>query len=218
MAEIKIKRCVVGMISTNCYMVYHDGEEKDEKPCVIIDPGDNAQYLARICQNEKLKPQAILLTHGHFDHIMAADELRRIFQVPICIGEKEQALLSDPDMNVSKLGGEQVTLTADRLLRDGESLDFLGEEWKVLFTPGHTGGGVCYYLEKQNMLFSGDTLFEQSVGRTDLPTGSAGAIVDSVVRVLFALPDQVMVYPGHGDETSIGYEKQHNPVAHYAGR
>ena len=103
-------------------------------------------------------------------------------------------------------------------LRDGETLDFLGEEWKVLFTPGHTGGGVCYYLKDQKMLFSGDTLFDQSVGRTDLPTGSGRAIIDSVTRVLFALPDDVMVYPGHGDETSIGYEKLHNPVAHYEGR
>ena len=174
MAELKIKRCVVGMISTNCYIVYK-APQGEENPCIIIDPGDNASYLAKLCRDEKLKPEAILLTHGHFDHMMAADELRRTFQIPIYAGEKEVELLADPDMNVSKLGGECVSL-------------------------------------------NGDTLFDQSVGRTDLPTGSGRAIVDSVTRVLFALPDDVMLYPGHGDETSIGYEKLHNPVAHYAGR
>ena len=205
------------MISTNCYIVYKE-PQGEENPCIIIDPGDNAPYLTKLCRDEKLTPQAILLTHGHFDHMMAADELRKTFQIPIYAGEKEVELLADPDMNVSKLGGECVSLNVDRLLRDGETLDFLGEEWRVLFTPGHTGGGVCYYLKDQKMLFSGDTLFDQSVGRTDLPTGSGRAIIDSVTRVLFALPDDVMVYPGHGDETSIGYEKLHNPVAHYAGR
>lgn len=128
--------------------------------CIIIDPGDNASYLAKLCRDEKLKPEAILLTHGHFDHMMAADELRRTFQIPFMPGEKEVELLADPDMNVSKLGGECVSLNVDRLLRDGETLDFLGEEWKVLFTPGHTGGGVCYYLKEQKILFSGDTLFD----------------------------------------------------------
>ena len=113
MAELKIKRCVVGMISTNCYIVYK-APQGEENPCIIIDPGDNASYLAKLCRDEKLKPGAILLTHGHFDHMMAADELRRTFQIPIYAGEKEVELLADPDMNVSKLGGECVSLNVDR--------------------------------------------------------------------------------------------------------
>ena len=211
---IKVNYRALGMLSTNCYVV----ENPDSQKVLIVDPGDSPLEIERQIDEIDGDPEAILLTHGHFDHMMAADELRRTFQIPIYAGEKEVELLADPDMNVSKLGGECVSLNVDRLLRDGETLDFLGEEWKVLFTPGHTGGGVCYYLKEQKILFSGDTLFDQSVGRTDLPTGSGRAIVDSVTRVLFALPDNVMVYPGHGDETSIGYEKLHNPVAHYAGR
>ena len=211
---IKVNYRALGMLSTNCYVV----ENPDSQKVLIVDPGDSPLEIERQIDEIDGDPEAILLTHGHFDHMMAADELRRTFQIPIYAGEKEVELLADPDMNVSKLGGECVSLNVDRLLRDGETLDFLGEEWKVLFTPGHTGGGVCYYLKEQKILFSGDTLFDQSVGRTDLPTGSGRAIVDSVTRVLFALPDDVMVYPGHGDETSIGYEKLHNPVAHYAGR
>ena len=124
MAELKIKRCVVGMISTNCYIVYK-APQGEENPCIIIDPGDNASYLAKLCRDEKLKPEAILLTHGHFDHMMAADELRRTFQIPIYAGEKEVELLADPDMNVRKLGGECVRRKVDRLVFDLETLDFL---------------------------------------------------------------------------------------------
>ncbi len=210
----KVTHINVGNLAENCWFLANE----DTKEAVVIDPGAEPDRICAAAEKHGWKITAILLTHGHFDHMMAADELRRTFQIPIYAGEKEVELLADPDMNVSKLGGECVSLNVDRLLRDGETLDFLGEEWKVLFTPGHTGGGVCYYLKEQKILFSGDTLFDQSVGRTDLPTGSGMAIIDSVTRVLFALPDEVMVYPGHGDETSIGYEKLHNPVAHYAGR
>ena len=140
---IKVNYRALGMLSTNCYVV----ENPDSQKVLIVDPGDSPLEIERQIDEIDGDPEAILLTHGHFDHMMAADELRRTFQIPIYAGEKEVELLADPDMNVSKLGGECVSLNVDRLLRDGETLDFLGEEWKVLFTPGHTGGGVCYYLK-----------------------------------------------------------------------
>lgn len=107
-------------------------------------------------------------------------------------------------------------LSADEFLRDGQVLHLLGDEWKVLSTPGHTAGSVCYYLEAEQVLISGDTLFHESMGRTDLPTGSSSAIVKSITEKLFVLPDDTMVYPGHGDPTTIGYEKKYNPVTAYS--
>ena len=219
MGKMKIKTCVLGMISTNCYIVYRKQDNApagELMPAVVIDPGDNASYIHNKCRELGVKPEAILLTHGHFDHMLAAEDVRRAFHVPIYAGEKEMALLKEPDMNLSRTGGEAVSLTADKWLREGETLELLGLKWKVLFTPGHTSGSVCYYVEEEGVLFSGDTLFCQSVGRTDLPTGSSSDIIDSVIRVLFMLPEETKVYPGHEEETTIGWEKKRNPVAYYA--
>ncbi len=219
MKNLTLQTCVLGMISTNCYIVYRkekSGTEGELSPCVIIDPGDNAPFIQNKCWELRLCPQALLLTHGHFDHILAAEDLRRTFHIPILAGEKETALLEDPDKNLSCTSGEAVPLTADRWLREGETLTLLGESWKVLFTPGHTAGSVCYYIEEEHVLFSGDTLFYESAGRTDLPTGSSAALIDSVIRILFPLPDETAVYPGHGEKTVIGYEKKRNPLAYYA--
>lgn len=210
MKGLTINTCVLGMISTNCYIVYENSSG------VIVDPADNAPYILNKCRELGVKPEVILLTHGHFDHILAAEEIRRTFHIPIYACEKEMALLKEPDFNLSRTGGEEVSLEADYWLREGETLELLGRKWKVLNTPGHTGGSVCYYIEEEQVLFSGDTLFCQSVGRTDLPTGQFSEIMESVVGVLFALPEETKVYPGHGEGTSIGYEKKRNPLARYA--
>lgn len=211
MSDFRIERCVLGMVSTNCYIVYQN--TKDElKPGVVIDPGDNAPFILNKCRELGVRPEAVLLTHGHFDHILAAEDIRRTFHIPIMAGEEEMALLEEPDMNLTGSFGDDMSLAADRWLRDGEVLELMGHSWKVLHTPGHTGGCVCFYVEDEGVLFSGDTLFHESVGRTDLPTGNSVQIVDSVVRKLLVLPDATKVYPGHDSRTTIGHEKQYNVI------
>ncbi len=219
MSDFRIEKCVLGMVSTNCYIVYREVEEEKRreglKPGVIIDPGDNATFILNKCRELQVRPEAVLLTHGHFDHILAAEDIRRTFHIPILAGEKEMALLEEPDMNLTGSYGEDMSLTADRWLRDGEILDLIGRSWKVLHTPGHTAGCVCFYVEEEGVLFSGDTLFHQSVGRTDLPTASSVDIIDSVVGKLFVLPESTRVYPGHDSDTTIGHEKKYNVICRY---
>ena len=131
-------------------------------------------------------------------------------------GAAEEPLFLDPGKNLSaQMWPEQVSFKPDELLHDGDSLELLGFQWKVLETPGHTAGGICYYLPEEEVLLAGDTLFENSFGRTDLPTGSMSQLVRSIVDKLFVLPDDTMVYPGHGDPTTIGHEKRYNPVSYY---
>lgn len=209
MSDFRIKTCVLGMVSTDCYIVYHQGQ------AVIIDPADNGSYIWNQCRELGVTPVAILLTHGHFDHVMAAEELRKNLGIHIYAGEAEAALLKDPSLNLSTSFGTNVSFQADRLVKDGDVLEFLGAKWQVLETPGHTTGSVCYLVEEEDLLFSGDTLFAESLGRTDFPTGNSGQIIKSITERLFELREDIMVYPGHGEPTTIGHEKRYNPVAHY---
>ena len=204
---MKIEQYCVGQVATNCYFAIN-GETKE---MLVIDPGDSAKMLADKINQEGLKPQAILLTHGHFDHVLAAEELAGIFGVKIYAHEKEQDTLENPGKNVSLMVGGRDAYHADVYVKDGEVLELAGMKVKVLHTPGHTAGGCCYYLEEEGALFSGDTLFCQSVGRTDFPGGSMSEIVRSIKEKLMALPDEVRVYPGHMDLTTIGKERAYNP-------
>lgn len=215
MSDFRMKTCVLGQVSTNCYLIYNEGT----KEAVVVDPADNAAYILNKCRELGITPVAVLLTHGHFDHILAVQDLRRAFRCKVYAGMEEDAMLQDPSLNLSgTFGGDQIGLEADYLLRDGEELDLIGFRWKVIFTPGHTAGSVCYLVGSEGALLSGDTLFADSLGRTDLPTASSSAIVKSILERLFVLPEDTMVYPGHGDPTTIGHEKQYNPVAVYNRR
>lgn len=210
--DMRIKTMMLGPIQTNCYLVYHETTKKG----IIIDPADWATAIVQECRENGVEPEAILLTHGHGDHILAADGLRQEWKIPVIASETERELLADPSLNLSlALGMPRTSLKADREVRDGEVVEAAGFHFQVIATPGHTKGSVCYLEKEEKVLFSGDTLFEQSLGRTDFPTGSAKEIVESITGKLFALPDDTMVYPGHGDPTVIGREKQYNPVARY---
>ncbi len=212
MSDFRIKTCVLGMVSTNCYIIYRDGGSQ----AMIVDPADHPQQILLECKNLRVTPEAVLLTHGHFDHITAAEDLRRETGCRVYVAEDEEKLLLDPEKNLScKMGRQRVSLSADEEVKDGQILELLGWKWRVIATPGHTAGSVCYYLEEEDVLISGDTLFAESLGRTDLPTGSSGQIVASICEKLFELPDDTIVYPGHGDPTTIGHEKQYNPVVPY---
>ncbi len=213
MSDLRIQTYVLGGVSTNCYLMFHN----KTRQAVVVDPADNGAYVLNKCRELEVTPTAILLTHGHFDHIMAVEDICRAFPCQVYAGREENQLLQDPSMNLSgSMGMEQIGIEADVLVRDGEVLSLIGFEWKVLETPGHTAGSVCYYLESEKVLISGDTLFADSLGRTDLPTGDSRAIVRSITEKLLALPEDTMVYPGHGEVTTIGHEQRYNPVAVYS--
>ena len=205
--NIEIKMMVLGPVQTNCFFLINE----DTKELLIIDPADRAQGIIDWIQSEGLKPVAILLTHGHFDHIMAVEGLRKEYQIPMYASKDEVEVLANPQLNVSTMMGAYVSMKADELFADGDVLELAGMKLKVISTPGHTIGRVCFYIEEEKMLISGDTLFEASVGRTDFPTGSSRQLINSIKTRLFILPEDVNVFPGHGEVTSIAYEKTHNP-------
>lgn len=205
---IRVDTKVVGPVSTNCYFLINE----DLKEAVIVDPGDEAAKLADHITRYGLKPVAILLTHGHFDHIMAAESLKEVYDVPVYACAKEKGLLNSSGKNLAKgFMRMDFTMDADIYCKEGDEFYLAGVTIKVLETPGHTRGGCCYYIASENIVFSGDTLFYESVGRTDFEDGSYPDICRSIKEKLFVLPDDTMCYPGHGVTTTIGREKERNP-------
>ena len=205
---MEIKRLVLGLVRTNCYIVY----DSDTKKAVIIDPAADSRRITEEITGLGVTPEAVLLTHGHFDHMLAAESLKNGYQIPICVAKGDAELLQHPDMNCSQqFLHMSYSISADEELEDGQNLRFLNGAFSVITTPGHTKGSCCYYAKNENILFSGDTLFQESVGRTDLPTGSAATLVTSIREILFVLPEDTLVLSGHGDQTTIGEEKQYNP-------
>lgn len=205
---IIVEKYQLGMVRTNCYLIHND----ETKEVIIVDPADNAKIIEQMIKEKNLSVQAILLTHGHFDHILAANELHDTYHVPIMAHENEKQILEDPSLNLSiGMGEEPCTVKADYFFKDNEIIELLHTKVKVLHTPGHTAGGVCYLFLKEKMMLSGDTLFEESVGRTDFPTGSMSTLVHSIKEKLMVLEDEITVYPGHEGETSISHERNFNP-------
>ena len=214
MSDLRIKTYQVGQIGTNCYVIYRE----DIKKAIIVDPGDDGAYILKQCEALLVKPEVILLTHGHFDHIMGVAEIKQAYpEIKIYAGEKERKMLSDPSVNMSFHMGRSCFVEADHFMSDGETLEAAGITLNVITTPGHTEGSVCYYRKEDDVLISGDTLFLESLGRTDLPGGNPTQIIASIREKLFTLPGDTMVYPGHGNVTTIGHEKSYNPVALYRG-
>lgn len=217
MAEIKIGKMVLGVCQTNCYFLYREGE----KECIVVDPADQGVSIYGVLQKNGFRVSAILLTHGHFDHIWGLDALRDavcaaaesdgLEPVKVYAHEAEKELLRDAGKNVSRQAGRPCVTSADVYVKDGEEISAAGMSFQVIATPGHTAGGCCYYFREAGFLLSGDTLFAESIGRTDFPTGSMGVLVRSVKEKLFVLPDDTKVYPGHGESTTIGHEKENNP-------
>ncbi len=205
---MKIQNFVLGMVGTNCYLVVNE----EEKQCILIDPAVYSGEIAEQIRREGLDLRAILLTHGHFDHIMGIDGFRKEFpEIPVYAHREEEALLKDASMNASLEFGRQYTFSGAAYAEDGDVLDLAGMQFRVIHTPGHTIGGCCYYLQEEKVLFSGDTLFRESIGRTDFPTGNGGQLMRSIREKLFTLPEETAVYPGHMERTTIGDEKKYNP-------
>lgn len=197
----------LGLISTNCYFIVN--EETNEM--ILVDPADSADYIVSVIEEKKYYPKAILLTHGHYDHILAVRSVKEKYDIPVIAGEKENKTLRDPSVNLSRFFGKECAFSADSYIEDEEVFETAGFIIKGLHTPGHTEGSMCYYFEKEGFVISGDTLFYESVGRTDFPKGSTLKLINSIKEKLFVLPDKTDVYPGHGEPTTIGHEKNYNP-------
>ncbi len=206
---IDIDSIVVGGVGTNCYIVRRENSGQ----CVVVDPGYSGRKIARHIHNEGCKLEDVFLTHGHFDHMMGVTFLMEEAGGRLCAFEEERAVLEDPGLNVTAMAGSAMTLQADVYFRDGQVYETAGMKFTVIHTPGHTKGSCCYYLKEEGILFSGDTLFLESVGRTDLPTGNDRQIIESLKEKVLALPEEVKVFPGHGPATEIGYERENNPYA-----
>ena len=204
---MKVERFLTGILSTNCYVAWNE----QTKEAVIVDPAAYSKKLAEFLREEGLKPQAVLLTHGHFDHIMGLDALLEEYPVPVYVHGAEKGLIADPKTNLSLTYTNGYVFEDATYVTDGQKITAAGVTFEVLFTPGHTSGGCCYYAETENMLFSGDTLFRCSVGRSDLPTGDETTLIRSIKEKLLVLPENTVVYPGHMAATTIQTEKTANP-------
>lgn len=198
----------VGDFATNCYIF----GDKSTKEVNIIDPGGEPNKIIDFIKKNEYIVRNIILTHGHFDHIGGLKVLKQQFEVPVLIHKLDGEMLTDPAQNFSKFiglkNGEIIQDTADKFVEDGETLKIGDIPYKIIHTPGHTRGGISILFDKY--LFSGDTLFKESVGRTDLPFSNHSDILESA-RKLLELSDDLVVYPGHGECTSIGYERANNP-------
>lgn len=203
---MQIKTLVVSPFEVNCYLVWDQARGK----CAIIDPGDEDELIIDTIRSNNLTPEAILLTHGHGDHIGAVDPLIKKYDIPLYVGEGEDGLLANPSAEVSAFFGYQIVCPPpDKLLKDKDVIRIGGVDFTVFSTPGHSPGGVCYFAG--NSVFCGDTLFYGSIGRTDLAGGSYKVLIDSIEQKLLTLPDDIICYPGHGPSTTIGQERRSNP-------
>lgn len=207
MGKLELQQCVLGPVYTNCYIA----KNKETGEALIIDPADSPSKIELKVNAMGARPVAVLLTHGHFHHIMGVEAVREKYQIPVYACRQEEEMLREPSVNMTDQMGKSCSIRPDVFLDDLQVFEAAGFSIQMIHTPGHTKGSCCYYLKEEGVLFSGDTLFCGSVGRTDFPGGSASQIRDSLHRLLAALPDDTSVYPGHDTSTTIGYEKRYNP-------
>ncbi|NBI29941.1 MBL fold metallo-hydrolase [Chengkuizengella marina] len=207
MNKLRIETFTLGPLATNAYLISNPREKKG----IIIDPGMQPQIL--IEHIKELQIEAILLTHAHLDHIGGVDEIRKLKKCPVYLHKLESKWLTDAELNGStrwpELGPPFSTAPAEYTLEEGQTLRFLDNEFKVFHTPGHSPGSVSFLYGED--IFSGDVLFQHSMGRTDLPGGNSEQLYESIYEKLFVLEDTVKVHPGHGPSTTIGHEREHNP-------
>ncbi len=196
----------VGPLAVNCYLLGRNGEG------VIIDPGDEAERILAAVAGYGLEIKAIVLTHGHSDHIGAVADIKDKLKAPVCIHREDARMLIDPMANLSAVFGEPIVAReADRLLNDGESISAGGLTLEIIHTPGHTRGGISLWENNLKIVFTGDALFADSIGRTDFPHSNHQQLINGIKKNLLTLPRETIVYPGHGPSTTIGQEKDNNP-------
>ena len=199
---LNIDKIILGVCSTNCYYMYRENSSE----VILVDPAEKGDFILSRLKQKGLSVKNIIITHGHFDHIMGAEAIRKATGAVIYAPEADRVLLSNAEMNLSVEVDFPYTLEADKYVKEGDVLEFGDMKCRVISTPGHTVGSVCYYFEEDKVLLSGDTMFYDSVGRTDFPTGSMASLISSVREKLYVLPEDTKVYPGHGPATDIGTE------------
>src|SRR3984885_4483716 len=197
----------VGMLQCNCSIF---GDEKSHE-AIVIDPGDNIDQILLLLAKHALKVKAIVITHAHIDHIGGAAKLKAVTGAPVHMNASDQELYDGLDMQAAWLQMKTPEKTSiDTEARDGDTLGLGDAVFHVLHTPGHTQGSISLWIPEENKLIAGDTLFRDSIGRTDLPGGDGRQILRSIHDKLLGLPDETVVFPGHGETTTIGREKQFN--------
>jgi len=196
---MRVKRLVVGDLDANCYII-----SLEDGACIIIDPGADGDLIVRSIEDNELEPISIVLTHSHYDHIAAAPAIRERYGIPILIHESDADSLADSKSNFSAVFDEPIAFRADKTISDGDIVELGGEKMTVLHTPGHSPGSIC--IRANDFLISGDTIFREGIGRTDLPGGDYAQLTSSIRRIL-ELPDQTTLHPGHGPRTTIGAER-----------
>jgi hydroxyacylglutathione hydrolase len=203
---VKTKCIPIGPMGANCYVIYCE----ETKEAAVIDPGGDPSKIIQYLNQNGLKLKYIINTHGHIDHVAGNDQLRDVTGAKLLIHELDAGMLANAKLNLSGFMGFDTTFNpADQLLTDGDSIEVGKIVFEVVHTPGHTRGGIC--LKADGIVFTGDTLFNCSIGRTDFPGGDFNGIIDSIKSRLLNLPDDTEVHPGHMGSSTIGYEKKHNP-------
>lgn len=198
---MEIIKKTVGILAANCYVL------RNREEAIVIDPGGNPELIIPLISRRKLV--YIINTHGHYDHIAGNNPLKAHYDTKLLVSEDDHTMLFNPQLNLSVMVGTPfISITPDVLLHDGDRIEFDNQTLEVLHTPGHTKGSIC--IRVGNNLFSGDTLFFHSVGRTDLPGGSLADLRRSITTRLYSLPEETRVHTGHGEDTTIGEEKQYN--------
>lgn len=207
---MKIDCLSLGAFETNCYVLRSDEGAGD---CMVVDPGMGAGRLVEFLREYQLNPVAVVLTHGHIDHMAGVAALRDEFpDIKVYIHKLDAGMLAEPHTNLSAMTGEFVSIEpAEFTLEEDDVIEQAGVKLSVVHTPGHTPGGICLYSEDEGIVFTDDALFADSIGRTDFPNGSMSQLLKSIREKLFTLPDETKVYPGHGPVTTIAHEKAHNP-------
>jgi hydroxyacylglutathione hydrolase len=206
---LQIQTIVSMPFAENTYVVWNDGSTE----AIVVDPGTDPEAILEFLSTQGLTPAAILNTHGHADHIAGNADLKAAYpQAPLIIGVGDAPLLEDPDLNVSRpFGFEVVSPPADKLVREGDTLLFAGLTLDIREIPGHSPGHVVFIVRDQGIVFGGDVLFRGSIGRTDFPGGSFDTLAEGIRNKLYAMPDETVIYPGHGPVTKVGHERRTNP-------